>query len=99
MTEKTEWEIVDAPASSSSSSASSSGASEAQRQSLWRTMQVLLGPWWRWKIAGTAILAVLTLVFFITLTGMAIVVLAAGGAIALGVSKVRQWLGRGPSRP
>ena len=62
-------------------------------------MQALLGPWWRWKVAGSAALAVLTLIFFVTLTGMVIVVLAAGALIALGVGKLRQWLGRGSSSP
>lgn len=98
MAEKTEWELVDAPASDSSSSQEQQRQQQAQ-QTVWRSMQTLLGPWWRWKLAGTAILAAATLVFFITVTGVAIVLLSATALVALGVNKVRQVLSRGSSRP
>jgi hypothetical protein len=93
MTEKTEWELVDAPASESAEA--QQRQKQAQQQTLWRSMQALLGPWWRWKLAGTAILAAATLAFFITVTGVAIVLLSAAALVALGVNKVRQVLRRG----
>jgi hypothetical protein len=96
MAEKTEWELVDAPAADSSEGQQ---RQQQARQTVWRSMQTLLGPWWRWKLAGTAILAAATLVFFITVTGVAIVLLAAAALVALGINKVRQVLSRGSSRP
>ena len=95
MAEKTEWELVDAPASDSS--AEQQRQQQAQ-QTVWRSMQTLLGPWWRWKLAGTAILAAATLVFFITVTGVAIVLLSATALVALGINKVRQVLRRDSPR-
>lgn len=86
MPEKTEWEIVDTP-------------SEETRQSSppptpQQMMQNMLGKWWRWKIAGFIFAAGLALVFFLTVTSVAILVLVAAGIVSIGVGRVRQWLRR-----
>ena len=81
MTEKVEWEVVDAPASNQ-------GTRRAARE----TMQAMLGRWWKWKIAGTAIVSVLTLAFFATLTGALVLLFAAGTLLTVAVRKLKHWL-------
>lgn len=84
MTEKTEWEIVDAPPSASSD----------PRQTVWHALRAMLGPWWRWKLAATTIVAALTLAFFVALTGAMILVAAATAAVAIGIGRFRRWMRR-----
>lgn len=90
MIEKTDWEIVDA------SHAENRNAGDS-RQSLLQLMQNLLGPWWRWKVAGATALAIATLVFFATVIGVIILIGTATALLGIGAGKLRQWwLQRGP---
>lgn len=82
MTEKTEWELVDAP-------------SPGTRPTLRDVLKALLGPHWRWKIAGAAVVASVALALLLTLTGVAALLLVAVAILSIGVGKLRHWLGRG----
>lgn len=80
MTEKTEWEIVDADASP-----------QDTRQTLHQLMKNMLGTWWRWKVAGVAIAAGAALMFFLTVTAIFILGVMAAAIVSIGVGKLRQW--------
>ncbi len=82
MTEKTEWEVVDEVRDK---------ARTEPRQTIQDLMKTLLGPWWRWKLAGTATVAGLAIVFFATLTGMIALLLSAAAIVSIGIGKLRQW--------
>lgn len=88
MVEKAEWEIVDAPAEQERARAS------AQTP---RFMQALLGPWWRWKVAGMIALAALTLILVATFTAIMGVVVSVGAFVSVGIIKLREWLRGGKS--
>jgi hypothetical protein len=81
MTEKTEWEVVDAPP-------------QDARQTLQQLMQSLLGPWWRWKLAGLATAAGAALIFFLSVATVFALILMVGAVTSLGVAKARQWMRR-----
>lgn len=80
MTEKTEWEIVDAP------------AQDAPRQTPPQFLKHMLGPWWRWKIAGLVVAAGAALMFFLTIAAVFILGVMVVAVLSIGVGKVRQWL-------
>lgn len=84
MIEKTEWEIVDAPASEKTQS----------RQSARHTMEAMLGRKWKWKLTGATVVGLLTLAFVATLAGLMVLVVALGTLVSFGVRKTRQWLRR-----
>ncbi|MES2535551.1 MAG: hypothetical protein V4632_06720 [Pseudomonadota bacterium] len=88
MPEKTEWEIVDGPA-------------PGARPTLRQLLLTVLGPWWRWKLAGIAVVAITVLVFFATVVGVFMLVLSAAAILALVVRKVTQWMrsSGGPGSP
>jgi hypothetical protein len=85
MTEKTEWEIVDGDV-----------PPQDRPQTLQQLMKNLLGPWWRWKVAGLATVAGVAMVFFLTVTAVFVLGLMAVAIVALCVAKVRQWMRRRP---
>jgi hypothetical protein len=82
MPEKTEWEVVDGPAPSA-------------RPTLQQLMQTVMGPWWRWKLAGAAVVAIMALVFFATIVGVFMLVLPAVALVALAIRKMTQWMRHG----
>jgi len=84
MIEKTEWEIVDSPPPNNGSTADG-------RKSFLQVMQNLLGPWWRWKVAGATVIAVVALAFFAAVIGMIILIGTATAVVGIGASKLRQW--------
>lgn len=88
MTEKTDWEVVDAP-------------SPNTRPPLRQLMKKLLGRWWRWKLGGAAVLAGLAVAFFAAVIGVIVVVMIVGVILSLGVNKIRRWLhhGRASTHP
>jgi hypothetical protein len=93
MTEKVEWEVVDTP--------ETAGERRTHRQARYaagEAMHAMLGRWWKWKVAGTAIVSVLTLALFATLTGALVLLFVAGTLLSIGVRKLKQWLGAG-NRP
>lgn len=87
MNQKVEWEVVDAPAQHSQAEL---------RPSLQQLMHALLGPWWRWKILGVAIVMGVVLAMLATLAGVFVLVATLCAVIAIGVGKMKQWLGAQP---
>jgi hypothetical protein len=81
MTEKAEWEVVDAPRA-------------ASRQTLAEAMKARLGPWWRWKLAGAAAVASLAVALLIALTGILILGMGIAAVAVIGIRKLGQWLRR-----
>jgi hypothetical protein len=81
MIEKTEWEIVDAPASE-------------KRHSARHTMEAMLGRKWKWKLTGATVLGLMTLAFIATLAGLMVLAVALGTLVSFGVRKVTRWLRR-----
>jgi len=85
MTEKTDWEVVDAP------------AQNRRSPTLTDLLRALLGRRWRWKIAGIGMLAGLVLAFVVTLVvtvaGVAVLLIGAGALLSLGNGKLRPRLG------
>ena len=79
MTEKPEWEVVDAPP-------------QDTRQTLQQLLKNMLGPWWRWKIAGLVVAAGAALIFFLTVTAVFVLGVMAVAVVSIGVAKIRQWL-------
>ena len=79
MTEKPEWEIVDA-------------APQDARQTAQQLLKNMLGPWWRWKIAGLVIAAGAALMFFLTISAVFILGVMVVAVLSIGAGKVRQWL-------
>lgn len=84
MTERVEWEVVDDIAAQR--------GQHGQRHAAGEAMRAMLGRGWKWKIAGTAIVSLVTLAFFATLTGALVLLFAAGTLLAAGVRKLKQWL-------
>jgi hypothetical protein len=97
VTEKTEWELVDADAPSSSNR---SGAYDAYGnaydgkapQSPMHLLKAVLGPYWRWKIAGLAIVASLALILLATVAGVFMVTMSAVVIMAVIIRKLKYWL-------
>lgn len=90
MIEKTEWEVID----DSATKARNSGR-DPLREARYATQsatEAMLGRWWKWKLAGVAILAMVAFAFFATVIGVASVALVALAILGAGVRKVRQWL-------
>lgn len=85
MTEKTEWEVVEGDA-----------PPQDRRQTLQQLMKNLLGPWWRWKIAGLATVAGMALIFFLSVAAVFILGFMAFAIVALCIAKIRQWMRRRP---
>jgi hypothetical protein len=82
MTERVEWEVVD------------DAPSPGKRPTIQQLMKTLLGPWWRWKIAGTATVAALAVVLFATLSGIILLLMAAVGIMSIGIARFKRWLRR-----
>jgi hypothetical protein len=89
MPEKTEWEVID------------DGAQSDARPNMQPTPQQLLramlGPYWRWKIAGFFILAGVVLALLIAFVGAVALTMAAAGFVLFATATIRRWLHRGPN--
>ncbi|HEY0844015.1 MAG TPA: hypothetical protein VGE12_01520 [Noviherbaspirillum sp.] len=113
MIEKTEWEVVDDPAqradgasrtryhhaeyeSWASREAGPTPEAEARRAAKTATA-AMLGPWWKWKLAGVAVIALVVFAFFATMIGIAALTLVALAVAGAGVRKLLQWM-RGDRR-
>lgn len=82
MSEKIEWEVVDAPAPQQ--------ARPQARPTLKLLLQALLGRWWRWKLFGIAVAICLTLALVISLAGVTLLVVSVAGLLSFVISKFRQ---------
>jgi uncharacterized membrane protein HdeD (DUF308 family) len=78
MIERTEWEIVD--------------SAPAQAHQTPHMLKALLGPHWRWKAAGLAVLATGILVFLLTIVSALAVIVVTGGLLSLTIGKVMHWM-------
>jgi hypothetical protein len=79
MTERTEWEVVDGP-------------SPGKRPSVRELLASLLGPWWRWKVAGAALTAGAALLLVATLSGLILLLTLGAALFTLAVGKLARWL-------
>lgn len=79
--EQVEWEVVD-----NVSQQEQAKAGRAAR------MRAMMGPWWRWKIAGLLTVAGLLLTLAAVLASMLVVVGVAAVLLSLAVAKIRQML-------
>ena len=81
MTEKTEWEIVDEPGQQAHRSADPESMAKG-----------LLGPWWRWKVAGVATVAALVIALFLAFAGVVVVFMVAAALLSIFIGKFTRWL-------
>jgi hypothetical protein len=79
--EKTEWEVVE-----------SSGPEASPKATRAAMMRAMLGPWWRWKIAGLVAAGCIILALAAALASVFFVVGVAVLLVSLVVAKVRQML-------
>jgi hypothetical protein len=79
--EKTEWEVVE-----------STGPEASPKATRAAMMRAMLGPWWRWKIAGLVTAGCIILALVAALASVFFVVGVAVLLISLVVAKVRQML-------
>jgi predicted lipid-binding transport protein (Tim44 family) len=80
--EQAEWEVVD-----------TAGSQQAPpRASRAATMRALLGPWWRWKVAGFILSFAIVAALVFAMAGVMFVLGVAIVLVSLVVAKVRQLL-------
>jgi predicted lipid-binding transport protein (Tim44 family) len=77
-----EWEVVEPAASRQASP-------KASRAAMFKT---LLGPWWRWKIAGLILSLAVIAAFVFAMAGVMLVIGVVTVLVSLVVAKVRQML-------
>lgn len=79
--EQTEWEVVE-----------STGPEAPPRATRAAMMRAMLGPWWRWKIAGLVIAGCIILALVAALASVFFVVGVAVLLVSLVVAKIRQMM-------
>ncbi len=79
MSEKAEWEVVDAPIPDT-------------RQTGAHWMEATLGRYWKLKVAGMVIAGIAVLVFVVMLTGVVIVLMAGVALLSIAIAKLRKFL-------
>lgn len=79
---QTEWEVVEPAASEQASP-------RATRAAVFKT---LLGPWWRWKIAGLIVALAVIAAFVFAMAGVMLVVGVVVVLVSLVIAKVRQLM-------
>jgi hypothetical protein len=79
--EQTEWEVVE-----------STGPEASPKATRAAMMRAMLGPWWRWKIAGLVTAGCIILALVAALASVFFVVGVAVLLVSLVVAKVRQML-------
>lgn len=94
MTEKTEWEIVDTPSPQREQERHGRQAHQSLPPNLKQSMETMLGRWWRWKLAGAAIVMTAALVLIATVAGAVLLVAILMALASFGVAKIRQWMRR-----
>lgn len=80
--EQTEWEVVEGVGQQGAPPRASRAA----------MMRALLGPWWRWKIAGMVTVGCIILALVAALASVFFVVGVAVVLVSLVVAKIRQML-------
>lgn len=79
--EKNEWEVVEG-----------TGPQASPKATRAAMMRAMLGPWWRWKIAGLVIAGCIILALVAALASMFFVIGVAVLLVTLVVAKIRQML-------
>lgn len=109
MSDKTEWELVDEPANDAQRAHAGQHAyawqshdaeQSAQAQFTRAGMaQAILGPRWKFKVAGMAAVAAVVVVLMAMLTGILFLAVTGFALLSLGIAKLRRMLhgGRGAS--
>ena len=83
--EQADWEVVDTV-----------GPQQAPpRASRAATMRALLGPWWRWKVAGCILAFAVIAALVFAMAGVLVVIGMAAVMVSLVIAKVRQLLRNG----
>ncbi|HJU71664.1 MAG TPA: hypothetical protein VJ603_07450 [Paucimonas sp.] len=86
MSEKIEWEVVDAPMP---------GAQHAGAQyTRVNMLQSMLGRHWKLKVAAMAVAGLAVLVFVLMLAGVALVLMAGAVLLSVGIAKLQRFLRR-----
>ncbi len=88
MTEKTEWEVVDDGGQPNESDSSN------VRPTTQQLLRAMLGPYWRWKLAGFFILTAITLAILAAFVGVIVLILSAAAIVLFATSRIRRWLQR-----
>jgi len=83
MTEKTEWEVVDEESQPNDPHA---------RPTTQQLLRAVLGPYWRWKLAGFFILTGITLAILAAFVGVIVLVLSAAAIVLFATTRIRRWL-------
>lgn len=113
MTDKTEWELVDDPASEARQAhrqaheqafrqthgqqqAGQSGRDTDGRAAMARA---ILGPHWKFKLAGMAALALAVVILAIMLTGIVFLVVSGVALLSFGITRLRRMLHGGRRKP
>lgn len=112
MTEKTEWEVVDDGPRRAQQKFDSRDAQDAgnapdpearftpgrdPRRAAQAATAAMLGPWWKWKLAGVAVLALVVFAIIATMIGVVAVSLVALAIVGAGTRKLLQWMRGGKS--
>ncbi len=92
MNDKVEWEIVDDAQQTQQGNRPPPHPATSQD-----ALKAMLGPWWRWKLAGMFVLAALALVLVTAVAGVLVVTGVVLALVTFAVARVRNWL-RGGSR-
>lgn len=79
MIEKTQWEVVDEPQA-------------GQRPSSSNFLNLLLGPYWKWKLLGGAIVVSIAVIIFAMLSGIVIFLGTIAAISAFVLAKLMHWL-------
>lgn len=90
MNDKVDWEVVDAD-----TQRHDQGRPPPRPPNPQDMLKAMLGPWWRWKLAGMFAVGALVLLFVAAVAGVVVVTAIAFALVAFAVVRVRNWL-RGP---
>lgn len=96
MSEKTEWEVVDAPQSAHKTDGSDyrsyGRAHSTQGPSPKNFMQAALGRWWQLKLLGAGMVAVAAFVLLLMIGGVLVLTVSIAAVVSLGMAKLVSWL-------
>lgn len=85
MIEKTEWEVIDEGAQPPPNT----------RPTAQQLLRAVLGPYWRWKLAGLFIITGVILTLLAAFVGVIVLVLSAAAIVFFATTRIRRWLQRG----
>ena len=96
MSEKTEWELVDAPKTTNQNKHFHRGAQDESSQqhdpSPAHFLQALLGRWWQLKLLGAGMVAVIGFTLLLMLGGVLILTLSLAAVVSLAIARLISWV-------